>query len=73
MEKGTIVQIVNANNRWFPSLIIVDEIKNWGIQGYIIIPTNDEETNHPAYVRIETNEFEIVGKAFFIIGDGNES
>ena len=66
-EEGTIIQIINEKHHWFPCLIIVDEVKSWGIQGYIAIPTNDEERNNPAYIRLKTEEFEIVGKANIVI------
>lgn len=68
MRKGTIVQITDKKNHWFPCLIIVDEVKNWGIQGYITIPENNNRQSGNAFIRLETKEFEIVGKAEIITG-----
>lgn len=68
LEKGTIVQITNIEHHWFPCLIIIDEVKNWGIQGYITIPNNNkEEKNGNAFIRLNNEEFEIVGKANMVI------
>ncbi|MCK9543756.1 MAG: hypothetical protein M0R03_17185 [Novosphingobium sp.] len=74
LEKGTIVQITNEQHHWFPCLIIVDEIKSWGIRGYITVPNNDrEKTNGNAFIRLNNEEFEIVGKANIVYkGDINE-
>ena len=65
IEKGTIVQITNKEHNWFPCLIIVDEVKTWGIQGYLVVPTNDSKPNSTAHTRIETADFELVGTAKF--------
>lgn len=66
MEKGTIVQITNEDHQWFPCLIIVDKIKSWGIQGYTIIPSNDNQPNGNAYIRLKNEEFEAVGEAVIV-------
>lgn len=61
LQKNDIVQITDENNEWFACLLIVDEVKTWGIQGYIKIPRSGL-----SYYRIENGKFEKVGKAIFI-------
>lgn len=63
---GDIVQITNSKHHWFPSLIIVDEVKGFGILGYMHIP---DKSNSPAYIRLNTEDFEYVGKAAILIGE----
>ena len=64
ISKGVIVQITNKEHHWYPCLIIVDEVKIWGIQGYTTIPNNKrDEPNGDAYIRLKNNEFETVGRA----------
>jgi len=66
IKENDIVQIIDEKHHWFPCLIIVDEIKKWGIQGYITLPTNKEEPNSDAYIRLENNKYEIVGHAVIV-------
>lgn len=65
LEKGSIVQIANEDHQWFPCLIVVDEIKSFGIQGYIVMPTNDKEPNMPAYIRLKAEDYILVGQVAF--------
>ncbi len=60
LEKNDIVQITDENHKWFPSLIVVSEVKSWGIQGYTHVPTNDDTPNAPAYIRLKEGEYEQV-------------
>jgi hypothetical protein len=50
-------EIVQANEKvahWFRCLVVVDEIKSWGIQGYTTIP----QANGPsdAFIRLTWDE-----------------
>jgi len=60
LKKGDIIQITNDDDKWFPCLLIVDEVKNWGVQGYISIPLQGA-----AYYRIKHEGFKKVGTAEF--------
>jgi hypothetical protein len=64
MKKGTIVQITNENDKWFPCLLVVDEVKGFGVQGYITIPQKGD-----AYYRVKTGDFEVVGEAKVVTSD----
>jgi len=55
---GDIVQITDEEHPWYPCLVIVDEPRSWGIQGYLTIPLKGE-----AYIRLTDKQIEICGKA----------
>ncbi len=66
VNKGDVVQIVNPEHHWYPCLIIVSEVKSWGIQGYLSIPKDNkgqEGSIGQAYIRLSTGNFEVIGKA----------
>lgn len=66
---GTIVQITDESHHWFPALIVVTEVKAWGVMGYTIIVTNDESSNGQAYIRLKNDEFEAVGRAVIAVAE----
>jgi hypothetical protein len=65
MKHGDIVQIVDTTHPWFPCLLIVDEVKAWGVQGYVMIPkTNDGSgPTVQAWNRLGLDQIEFVGRA----------
>lgn len=65
MQKGTIVQITNNEHHWYPCLVIVSEVKSWGIMGYLSIPDSGNVGN--AFIRISTGQFEVVGEALIVV------
>jgi hypothetical protein len=69
MKQNFIVQITNEKHPWFPCLIIVDEVKEWGVQGYITIPTNDEIPNNNAFIRLPKADYETVGAAVIALNN----
>lgn len=64
IAKGDIVQITNTKCEWYPCLLIVDEVKTWGIQGYVLVPTPSGVGS--AYYRVNTEDFDKVGKAIIV-------
>ena len=46
-----------------PLLVIVSEVKQWGIQGYFFCISPGGGTASPAYVRVENGYFTRIGKA----------
>ena len=36
--KGTLIQVNEKIDDWFGCVMIVDEVKNWGVQAYLKIP-----------------------------------
>ena len=61
IERGDIIQITDEGDGWYPCLLVVDEVKLWGVQAYLSIPNKGD-----AYYRIENGKFRVVGKAVII-------
>jgi hypothetical protein len=60
IEKGMVIQILESH-KWEGCLAIVSEPKIWGCQAYVEIP---EEGS--AYLRLNFEDFEVIGKAVLI-------
>lgn len=65
IKKGDIVQIIAKDHVRFPALLIVDEVKNWGVLAVALIPVNNigNEPIGRAYNRLPYNIILKVGKA----------
>lgn len=61
-----IVQVV-PEHKWCGCLVIVTEVKNWGIQGFVQVPMQGQ-----AFIRLNHEDFEKVGEATFVLGNSNE-
>ena len=57
-----VIQVNDAvkNSQWTGCLMIVDEVKDWGVLAYLHIPMQGN-----AYLRLRHNEYEIIGRAVF--------
>lgn len=56
-------EIVQANERvphWFRCLVVVDEVKSWGVQGYTTMP-NRGDLPGDAFIRLTWDEIEKTG------------
>lgn len=40
-EVGDLVQITHEEHPWFPAVLIVSEVKRWGVLAHIIVPTSN--------------------------------
>lgn len=69
VAENDIVQIINPEHHWFPALVIVDEPKSFGCQGYIHIPADNRGNVNQAYIRLESDDFIKVGEAVVIRGE----
>ncbi len=71
---GDIVQITDINDPWYPALLIVDEVKKWGIIAYTITPEDNTGNNAPliAYKRLEYSRIARVGEAIITAGAAND-
>lgn len=68
MNPGDIVQIINEKHHWYPCLVIVSEVKSWGVQGYLTIPQDNSGNVANAYIRLTNEDILIVGKAAIVVG-----
>jgi hypothetical protein len=55
-EVGDIVQVIPGTSDWAPCLVVVSELKSFGIQGYTSIPFQGD-----AYIRLNRGEYEFTG------------
>jgi len=70
LKKGDIVQIEDAKHPWYPALLIVDEVKHWGVQACCFIPeSNTEGQCGQAWNRLTYGSFEKVGEAGILPGN----
>ena len=60
---GDVIQITDPEHSWYPCLLIVDEVKSWGVQAYAFIPkTNDgSEKAGLAFNRLKFGQIAYVG------------
>lgn len=67
ISNGDVIQITNAQHHWFPALCIVDEIKGFGCQAYVIVPQRNDapQSVAEAYIRLNTSDYERIGVASF--------
>jgi hypothetical protein len=60
---GDIIQITDENHAWHGCLLVISEVKPWGVQAYIAIPQrNDQHEIALAYNRLAVDTFTVVGK-----------
>ena len=62
-NKGDVIQVNEhvGNGSWTGCLMIVDEVKDWGVQAYLHIPMQGD-----AYLRLKHGEYDVVGKAVLV-------
>jgi hypothetical protein len=63
MNRGDIIQITDENHEWYTGLLVVDEVKPWGVQAYLpMIPKSGA-----AFIRLKSGSFEKVGTAVIVM------
>lgn len=62
---GDIIQITDVLHPWFTALLIVDEVSNWGVVAYVVVPKSNKGDEPPslAYNRLQWEMFVKVGEA----------
>lgn len=62
LNHGDLIQ-VNEDGpvNWFRVILIVDEVRTWGVQAYAVIPAAHGQPSGDAYMRLEWQEFDVVG------------
>lgn len=68
VQFGTIVQVTAKDyGTWYGQILVVSEVKEWGIQGYLDIPNKG-----PAYLRVKHGDYDIIGIATLTLRDNDE-
>ena len=67
---GDIIQITDETHAWFPCLLIISDVKQWGVIAYITIPKSNDGSELPAraFNRLPYGKFERVGNAAYALG-----
>jgi hypothetical protein len=68
MNIGDIVQVNPDKEMFGACLVVVTEVKSWGIQGYV----QNAGVNGQAYIRLKTEDFEYTGGTAVWIAGGGE-
>lgn len=64
IKEGSIVQANENAGEWCGCLLIVDEVKSWGVQAGMKIPNNGT-----AYIRLTFDQVEYIGEAILVPRD----
>lgn len=70
LKPGTLIQITNKENRWFPAVATVDEPRGWGCIAYIYTAQVGKMSHF--YVRLPLEDFEIVGNAVVVLKEEDQ-
>ena len=64
MQQGDIVQIIDETHPWVPALLVVDEVKSWGVQAYVIVPQKNDGSEQCGqyFNRLTSDKIKKVGK-----------
>jgi hypothetical protein len=75
VSEGDLVQInEDGPPHWFRCILVVDEVRSWGIQAYCTIPRARGLPAGDAYMRLEWHEFDALGvKSKFIVWSAMEA
>jgi len=56
VKKGIIIQANENAGEWCGTVLIVDEVKSWGVQAFVHIPMRGD-----AYIRLKSDQYEMLG------------
>ena len=55
LKRGSIIQANEHAGAWCGTVLIVDEVKDWGVQAFIRVPMKGD-----AFIRLTPEQFEIL-------------
>lgn len=61
VEPGDVIQVNDTVEHWFRCLMVVDEVKGWGVQAYCTIPGERGRAAGDAFMRLQWEEFDLIG------------
>lgn len=56
MKRGDIIQANEKAGDWCGCVLIVDEVKSWGVQAFLHIPMQGD-----AYIRLREDQYDVLG------------
>jgi hypothetical protein len=69
VEPGDVIQLDPEHSRWGPVFVVADEVRTWGVQGYLIGP--EDKKIGTVYVRVKHGHYARIGKAQWVYGAGS--
>lgn len=76
MQVNEIVQITDEEHAWYPALLIVSEVKSWGVLAYMHVVHSNlkyEGNVGRAYIRIKNEQVEHCGYAVIVAHESEEN
>lgn len=67
VKVGSVIQANENSGEWCGCLLIVDEVKSWGVQAGMKIPYKGT-----AYMRLTNEQFDYIGEAVLVPKEGEE-
>ena len=69
LKRGSIIQANENAGDWCGTVLIVDEVKDWGVQAFIRVPMKGD-----AFIRLTPEQFEILsgGEAVLMPSEAEE-
>ena len=63
LKRGDIIQANENAGEWCGTVLVVDEVKSWGVQAFVHVPMKGD-----AFIRLTPEQFEILsnGEAVFM-------
>lgn len=61
VHPGDVIQITDQADKWFPAILVVDEVKGWGVQAYLYVAHNDGTPAGQAFYRLKHGKFALTG------------
>ena len=56
LKRGSIIQANENAGAWCGTVLIVDEVKSWGVMAFVHIPMQGD-----AYIRLKSDQYDILG------------
>lgn len=65
LQPGTIIQVTNPSHPWLGTLLVVSELKTYGVMAYVVVPRSNNGSEFPAvaYINLNAEDFEVCGFA----------
>ena len=67
IKKGSVIQANENANEWCGCLLIVSEVRPWGVQAGMKVPFHGD-----AYIRLNFDQVEYIGEAVLVPGGDGE-
>jgi hypothetical protein len=73
VEENDLIQVNEEGPmNWFRCILVVDEVKSWGVQAYAIIPQARDKTSADAFMRLKWSEFDTLGAKTLFVAWGKQ-